>query len=491
MPNEAETARSTVSRHSTRRWLPVVLAGVVIAVVLGALDVWIITLTNDMLIREADQQLRTAALLGASQVRGEDLEAITDRSDMSKPEFHRIQSTLSRIRSTSPGFTWVYTMRYVGPGDLWEYLVDAEPFSLDRDGNGVLDSDEVATLPGDPYHARQFHEVMLLGLEHSSARMIPEPDPPWGVLVTGYAPVYDAEGEVKGVLAIDMVYADLLKKSDSVMFAVIGVSVLLGFLLLYTFYLYRRRTVAFSQTVLLQKELMEVTDMFAKFVPENVRRELERNPDASSLQRKECDVSVMFLDLGGYTRMSEIVEGESLGRILERYFSRFLEVIHHHRGQVNETAGDGLMVIFQENAPVGHALDAVEAALEILEGGANINAELEEGEQPVSVNIGINSGKAFVGLNRFVGLTGERYTYTATGPTTNIAARVAGLAKEGDILLSESTAERVREHLELERVGRRTLKNVSRPIMIFRPLGAGRAGRVDPLVAHQTESDSD
>src|SRR5262249_55996706 len=98
---------------------------------------------------------------------------------------------------------------------------------------------------------------------------------------------------------------------------------------------------------------------------------LEGDPSATQLEKRQEEVSVLFLDIAGYTRLSEQVEAQKLNRLVQTYFSAFLEIIRRHQGDVNETAGDGLMVIFQSKSrepgrgPVDHALNAARAALAI------------------------------------------------------------------------------------------------------------------------------
>src|SRR5215475_8912822 len=94
-------------------------------------------------------------------------------------------------------------------------------------------------------------------------------------------------------------------------------------------------------------ELRRVKDHFAKFVPEAVKRLVAANPEAPELAKHECDVSVLFLDITGYTRLSEQLPPEVLNRLVERYFSTFLDRIHEAGGDINETTGDGFMAIFQ------------------------------------------------------------------------------------------------------------------------------------------------
>ncbi len=202
------------------------------------------------------------------------------------------------------------------------------------------------------------------------------------------------------------------------------------------------------------------------FVPSTVQSIVEKNPSAPDLDKKDIDVTVLFLDVAGYTRISETQSRDMVTFIIEKYFSGFLDIICAQGGDVNETAGDGLMVIFQ-GSPEETALSAVKAALAIRAKTLEINEELRNRFQPVEVNMGINSGMAAVGMNRFKGNSGTRMTFTATGPVTNLAARIASAATRGDILVGPETARRVGEHMELIDRGLMNFKNVSEAVQVF------------------------
>ncbi len=80
------------------------------------------------------------------------------------------------------------------------------------------------------------------------------------------------------------------------------------------------------------------------FVPETVKRIVEKDPSAPLMGKQDVDISVLFLDVAGYTKISENLTREKLNFIIEKYFSSFLDVIYNFEGDINETAGDGLMV---------------------------------------------------------------------------------------------------------------------------------------------------
>jgi class 3 adenylate cyclase/HAMP domain-containing protein len=228
-------------------------------------------------------------------------------------------------------------------------------------------------------------------------------------------------------------------------------------------------------------ELLEqIKGELSKFVPESVKRMLERNPEATELEQREKDVSAIFLDIAGYTRLSEQMDTRQVNRLLQRYFSSFLEIIHDYQGDVNETAGDGLMVIFQnDRSSTEHALNATRSALAIQRQVEELNQEFAGVFQPVSLHMGINSGPALVGASKLTSSAGARWIFTALGPVINVAARVAGEATGGEILMTSSTAERVKGHFVLERLGERRLKNVAEPVQIYRLIPPGVYDRVE------------
>jgi len=223
-----------------------------------------------------------------------------------------------------------------------------------------------------------------------------------------------------------------------------------------------RQVVEYTQQ--LERSLLIRTNL-AKFVPQRVRRLIEESPEAPSLEKREADVTVAFADITGYTRLSSRLAPEVLDSIVERYFSAFLDEIVKHGGDVNETAGDGLMVIFHEG---DHARAAVGTARAIHRRAAELNAERPEGFEPLAMHIGINTGPALLGATKIEGRAGTRWTYTASGLTTSIAARLAAVAQGGEIVISETTLARLDVSAPVEDLGYRELKNVDKPVRLHR-----------------------
>jgi len=146
---------------------------------------------------------------------------------------------------------------------------------------------------------------------------------------------------------------------------------------------------------------------------------------------------------------------------------------------VNETAGDGLMVIFQSKSrepgrgPVDHALNAARAALVIRQRTMELNEEHRDVFPSVALHMGINSGEAWVGATKIGGAGAQRWTFTATGPTTNLAARFAGSAQGDEIVVGATTADRILGFFVLENLGEKSFKNVSQPLRVYRIIPPG------------------
>ena len=229
--------------------------------------------------------------------------------------------------------------------------------------------------------------------------------------------------------------------------------------------------------------LEQLKGELSKFVPDAVKGLLERDPSATSLEKRNEEVSVLFLDIAGYTRLSEQLEAKRLNQLVQTYFSSFLEIIRAQHGDVNETAGDGLMVIFQRRHGEGsreedHALNATRAAFAIRQKTVALNEEYAGVFPAIALHMGINTGQALVGATKLGGAGSQRWTFTATGPTTNLAARFAGSAEGGDIVVGPVTAERIASVFVLEALGERSFKNVSQPLAVYRVIPPGVYSKV-------------
>jgi class 3 adenylate cyclase len=228
------------------------------------------------------------------------------------------------------------------------------------------------------------------------------------------------------------------------------------------------KTLKRLQAALKKIEILEsVKANLSKFAPTTVTRLIETSPTGDVLEASERDCSVLFLDIEGYTRLTEQIGPTEMNRLIEKYFSAFMESIYENSGDVTETSGDGLMVIYLNEDEKTNAVEAVRTAVTIREKASLINLEDDILSEPLIINIGICSGEAFVGATKLESLTGSRWTYTSHGIPTNVAARICSKATGGDILVSRETADRIKEHFSPQLLGKFSLKNVSEEVEIY------------------------
>jgi len=222
------------------------------------------------------------------------------------------------------------------------------------------------------------------------------------------------------------------------------------------------------QAAMKKVEILEsIKANLCKFVPATVTKLIEKSPTASIPEARDQDVSVLFLDIEGYTKMSERLGNVKLNELIEKYFSVFMDAIYANNGDVNETAGDGLMVLFLSEDRTANALEAVRAALTIRQKATLINQEDNAFSEFLAINMGINSGRVLLGAAKFESFTGSRWTYTARGMVTNVAAKIAAFASDGAILLSGATADRIKDHFPIRPLGKYSLKNVSNDVELY------------------------
>jgi class 3 adenylate cyclase len=210
----------------------------------------------------------------------------------------------------------------------------------------------------------------------------------------------------------------------------------------------------------------------APFVPGSVRNMVENHPELLTMEKERKDVTILFLDLEGYTKLSASRPEVEVNAVIEKMFSSFVDPIHRSHGDINETAGDALMIIFKDHDAKTNAINAVKAAFEIAESNRTLNQSIEFDMDPIDVNIGINSGSALVGMSRFRGSLDTRMTYTATGTVTNIAARLSDYARMGDILIGPETRKMINGLWPVYPLGPVRLKGIKEPVSVFSLLRA-------------------
>lgn len=223
---------------------------------------------------------------------------------------------------------------------------------------------------------------------------------------------------------------------------------------------------------LVEKYLLEkikrrkLLSTFKQYMAAQVVEKLTKGGDFEvKLGGEKRDVAVLFVDIRGFTPMSENLEPEQVVQILNEYLSLTTESIFKHNGMLDKFIGDATMAVF--NAPFDledYLYEAVATAWDIKCGSEKLEKKLmEQFGRTVSFGIGVNCGDAVVGN---IGCE-FRMDYTAIGDTVNTAARLESKAKPGQILISEKLYEALSDRIEAEAVGEMELKGKSNKIMVY------------------------
>lgn len=181
---------------------------------------------------------------------------------------------------------------------------------------------------------------------------------------------------------------------------------------------------------------------------------------------RNADVSILFADVSGFTTISETKKPEEVADFLSNFFSAAVDAIFAYGGTLDKFIGDAVMAFFGAPIPQeDHADRAIMAGMMMMSRVDDWNSERErQGLPPVRIRVGINSGPAVVGN---VG-TEKRVDYTVLGSSVNIASRLeSGVAKPGQLVISQNTLDRVMGSFEIESLGEFALKGLQQKLPVY------------------------
>ena len=216
---------------------------------------------------------------------------------------------------------------------------------------------------------------------------------------------------------------------------------------------------------------------FSKYVAPQVVDEINKGGEYElKLGGENRNVAVLFVDIRGFTPLSESLEPEQVVDILNGYLALTTESIFRHGGTLDKFIGDATMAVF--NAPFDtddYIYKAVLTAWDIVQGGNRIEKEyLARYGKHVGFGVGINCGPAVVGN---IGCD-FRMDYTVIGDTVNTAARLEANAPRGTVYISEYVYEKVKNRITVEEVGEIPLKGKSKGVFVYSITGVN--GYVSP-----------
>lgn len=224
------------------------------------------------------------------------------------------------------------------------------------------------------------------------------------------------------------------------------------------------------QYVSTNKEKAKIRDAFKMYVSPQVVDEVSKSGTYElKLGGQTKDISCLFIDIRGFTTMSEGLDPETVVGILNEYFAVITDAIFKNGGTLDKFIGDAAMAVF--NSPFDlddYEMRSIRSAIDIATQSEKLKAKLlEQFGRTINYGIGINCGPATIGN---IGCD-FRMDFTAIGDTVNTASRLESNAKAGQILISEALYNRVKDHVIVEDVGDLSLKGKANVIHTFNVKG--------------------
>ncbi|AOM83996.1 CHASE2 domain-containing protein [Salisediminibacterium beveridgei] len=212
-------------------------------------------------------------------------------------------------------------------------------------------------------------------------------------------------------------------------------------------------------------EKKRVRDTFGRYVSQNVVDDILDSNEEIKVGGTKKAVTLMFIDIRGFTTLSEKMDPEKVIDILNDYLDLCAQSIFKFEGTIDKFMGDGVMAIY--GAPIDqedHALRAVKTALDIQKQSEALTAKIKEQyDYEIGFGIGINSGECIVGN---VG-SKDRLDYTAIGDDVNLAARLESKAKAMQILISDKTYEKIKDDVDVTKLEPVMVKGKEKSIQVY------------------------
>jgi len=216
-------------------------------------------------------------------------------------------------------------------------------------------------------------------------------------------------------------------------------------------------------------ERERIKSAFGKFVNKELAELVMNNEVKVGGERK--DVAVFFSDIRSFTKISESLEPEEVVEFLNQYIKRMVNCVKRTRGSVDKFIGDAIMAIW--GAPLSSGDDpfnAVLAALMMRDQLLEFNLDRGSEKKPfIKIGCGIHYGPVLAGQ---IG-SDEKMEYTVIGDTVNLASRIESLNKTfgTDILISEETANRVKDRIRVLPMQKITVKGKTEALTVYAVLG--------------------
>tara|TARA_R110002073_G_scaffold139232_2_gene289382 strand:+ start:164077 stop:165117 length:1041 start_codon:yes stop_codon:yes gene_type:complete len=213
-------------------------------------------------------------------------------------------------------------------------------------------------------------------------------------------------------------------------------------------------------------QAIKENNILKMYVDENVLNFMgSREYESTIMSNETIEATVMFIDLCGFTKISETAPADTVVSMINSYFDEMVIEIMEQKGMIDKFIGDAIMAVFKGEYHLDRAIDAAIAIRNKIKNLAK--TENSEGFIP-KISIGIKSGEMISGNIGSVSL--KRLDYTVIGDTVNTAARFQDAAKENQILISESCYNQVKEAFKCEKIGDIQLKNKENAVTVYEVL---------------------
>jgi adenylate cyclase len=222
--------------------------------------------------------------------------------------------------------------------------------------------------------------------------------------------------------------------------------------------------------VTIERQAARVSRMMVRYLAPEVLERILESGEGLDISVKRMELTIVFVDMQGFSTISETVGVEYVHRFLNDFFQRMTQSIFDHHGTIDKFLGDGLLAFFGDPLPLdNHAEAAVRAAIDMQREMSKLNEEwalsgISELKNGVHIRIGINTGVVIVGD---LG-SGRRVEYTVVGSAVNIAARLQSHAPAGGIMMTARTRAMVRDKISCEGPDIIRVKGIDRDIEVYR-----------------------
>jgi len=411
-------------------------------------------------------------------------------SKMGSPEYDTLRIELQKItaanRRNDIYISDIYTL-YINPKNDQEMLYG-------------VDAAISPETPATPYKDSDLPQI----LEH---RNFPYVDnhfvaDQWGLWLSAYAPIKDADGKIIATLGVDMNAKDVHVRSQQLLrYAIWGLLASLVLSIVIAYFLSKKVTLSLDHICGVVKEIGEgnleakstietddefgllshrINDMskglrererlkmsFARYVSTHVMEKILNSETPLKLEGERRKVTILFSDIRQFTQLAENLPPEEVVHLLNEYFEVMIEAIFSHSGTLDKFIGDGIMAEFgaplDDDQQEEHAIRAAIAMQKELE---KLSAKWEKENKPrILMGIGIHTGDAVLGN---IG-SEKRIEYTAIGDAVNVASRLEQATKvlKAPILISETTYLGAKDKFNFKDLGSMTLPGRKEQIKVY------------------------